>query len=337
MNSFGYEQTPLYRLWRILTADFSLGTWFGVRVRMYWAAVVFMPLIFLSRLGAATLGEGLALMTICFVGLFAIIWTHEMGHIQCARYFKIRTDKITLGPMGGLAHLNSPVSTPREEVLIALAGPAVHLVWLAVLWPLDWLAPTTGYFAFATWYLWTTNLALFLFNLLPIFPLDGGRAVRGLLAMKWHANRVTLWVGNAGIVGGIMLALYSMTRGDLWSPIGLIIGLSCVMHSIQEKRIARHAYIYERAQREPWETDPDAWKHGGVAQDDEVERRPGWLARRRELKAQERAEKKRKADLELDALVDEVLARVSEVGINGLTPDEKAILEQASRKRRGAS
>lgn len=340
MTSFGYDPTPLHRLWRILTADFSLGTWFSVHVRMYWAAVVFMPLIFLSRLQPANATEAILLMAICFVGLFAIIWTHEMGHIACGWRFRIRTDKITLGPLGGLAHLNAPASTPREELLISLAGPAVHLVWLLFLWPLEWLMPEgTFYPGFAVWYLIVTNQALLLFNLLPIFPLDGGRALRALLSMKFHPNRATLWVANLGIGGGILLILLSLMRADLWSSIGLLIGISCILHSIQEKRVARHALIYQRTQREPWETDPDAWKHGGSAYDEEeqVERKPGWLARRRALKAEALAESERKEALELEAKVDAILARVSEVGVNGLTDDEKGILEQASRKRRGAS
>jgi len=340
VTSFGYDPTPLHRLWRILTASFSLGTWFSVHVRMYWAAVVFMPLIFLSRLPTASATGAIGLMVICFVGLFAIIWTHEMGHIACAWRFRIRTDKITLGPLGGLAHLNASASTPREELLIALAGPAVHLVWLLVLWPIEWLLPEgTFYLDFAVWYLIVTNQALLLFNLLPIFPLDGGRALRALLSMKFHPNRATLWVANMGIAGGILVILLSLMRADLWSSIGFLIGLSCIMSSIQEKRVARHTLIYQRTQREPWETDPDAWKNGGSSydEDDKVERKPGWLARRRALKAEALAESKRKEERDLEAKVDEILARVSEVGINGLSDEEKAILEQASRKRRGAS
>lgn len=337
MTSFGYDPTPVHRLWRILTADFSLGTWFSVHVRMYWAAVVFMPLIFLSRLPTASASESVVLMTICFVGLFAIIWTHEMGHIACGWYYRIRTDKITLGPLGGLAHLNAPASTAREELSIALAGPAVHLIWLAFLLPIQWLMPAATFYPdFTVWYLVVTNQTLLLFNLLPIFPLDGGRAVRALLSMRFHPNRATMWVANVGIGGGALLALLALTRADLWSSIGLLIGLSCILHSIHEKRAARHALVYNRSQRDPWEADPDAWKHGPTGEDDVVERRPGWLARRRAIKAEAVAEAKRRATAELNEQVDKVLERVSEVGVNGLTDDEKKVLERASHERRGA-
>lgn len=338
MTSFGYDPTPFHRFWRIVTADFSLGTWFSVHVRMYWAAVVFMPLIFLARLPSASAGESLVLMTICFVGLFAIIWTHEMGHIACGWHYRIRTDKITLGPLGGLAHLNAPAQTPRQELLISLAGPAVHLVWLAVLWPVQWLMPEgTFYPEFTVWYLVATNQALLLFNLLPIFPLDGGRATRALISMKVHPNRATMWVANAGIGGGILIILFAVTRADVWSSIGLMIGLFCIMHSINEKRLARNALIYQRVRSDPWEADPDAWKRGATNNDDDnIERRPGWLARRRALRAEALAEVRKRSDAAIEAKVDAILERVSEVGVGGLTDEEKKTLEQASRRRRGA-
>ena len=190
MDSYGYNPT-LLRIWRALTSSFSLGTWFGVHVRMYWAALVLMPLIFLSRLSG--LGGGLALLlaAIYFVLLFLIIWTHEMGHIACGWLYRIRTDQITLGPLGGLAHMNSGASTPREELWISLAGPAVHLVWLALFLPVEWLLPAESsytWYGWTIWYLNVTNLTLMVFNLLPadqpVLP-----AVEQLLVALAHVFR----------------------------------------------------------------------------------------------------------------------------------------------------
>ncbi|MFT7537406.1 MAG: Zn-dependent protease [Hyphomicrobiaceae bacterium] len=341
VQPYGYDPSPWHRLWRILTADFSLGTWFSVHVRMYWAAVILMPLVFLQRVPSASPGEAILLTTICFVGLFAIIWTHEMGHIAAAWRYHIRTSKITLGPLGGLAHLNAPAKTPKEDIWISLAGPAVHLLWLLVLWPIEWLltdvAYATSWYGFAVWYLVTTNQVLLLFNLLPIFPLDGGRVLRALLAMKYHPNRATIWAANVGIVGGVVIALGAMTQASAASSIGFIIGLSCVLASINEKRAARHILIYGATQRDPWETDPDAWKHGGDGHDDEgQERKPGWLAQRRAVRAQQIAAASSQAAADQEAQVDAILERVSQVGMSGLTEQEKNILQQASKKRRGA-
>ena len=342
VNSYGYDPSPLHRLWRILSADFSLGTWFGVHVRMYWAAVILMPLIFLSRVPSAGPMEALGLMTICFVGLFAIIWTHEMGHILAARRYHIRTDKITLGPLGGLAHLAAPARNPKQDIAISLAGPAVHFLWLLPLWTIEYLMPEESYYftwyGFAVWYLVTTNEVLFVFNLLPIFPLDGGRVLRAVLSMKYHPNRATMWAANVGIVGGIVIAMLAMTRRGAEGSIGFVIGLSCVLASINEKRAARHVLIYENVQRDPWEADPDAWKRGADHGNQPAhEKKQGWFARRRADRAQRIALQKHKEQLALDKKVDEILERVSQVGLGGLSDDEKKILQQASKKKqRGA-
>tara|TARA_R110002072_G_scaffold31466_4_gene96959 strand:- start:35565 stop:36617 length:1053 start_codon:yes stop_codon:yes gene_type:complete len=347
VNSYGYDPSPWHRLWRILTADFSLGTWFSVHVRMYWAALILMPLIFLRRVPSASPGEALVLMTVCFVGLFAIIWTHEMGHIAAAWRFHIRTDKITLGPLGGLAHLNAPARTPQEDIWISLAGPAVHLLWLLLLWPIEWLLTNDAYYTtwygFAVWYLVATNQLLLIFNLMPIFPLDGGRVLRALLSMKYHPNRATVWAANVGIVGGLLIAVAAMTQPAVESSIGFVIGLSCVLASVNEKRAARHVLIYGSTQRDPWESDPDAWKRGGDSySSSEKQQRPGWLAQRRAARAQKLAAQNRQAEADLDAQVDAILQRVSEVGMSGLTDLEKKILKHASEQRaknnqRGAS
>ena len=340
MDSYGYNPT-LRRLWRALTSSFSLGTWFGVHVRMYWAALVLMPLIFFSRL--AGLGSGLALLltAIYFASLFLTIWTHEMGHIACGRLYRIRTDEITLGPLGGLAHMNSGASTPREELWISLAGPAVHLVWLAVFLPVEWLLPagtSHTWYAWSVWYLNVTNLTLMGFNLLPVFPLDGGRVLRALLAMRVHPNLATLWACNVGMIGGGVLVVLSFTRPDIESSIGFVIGLMCILRSLDEKRMARHVMVYQQGvRREAWEQDPDAWKRGGGSnEEDRAAAGPGWLARRRQARAEQKAREQAERDRALDAEVDAVLQRVSELGMSGLTDKEKAVLQRASERRRGA-
>ena len=96
---------------RVPFSGTHLGTFFGVHVRMYWAAAIIMPLVFWRYVGASTAGEGLLLTAICYFGLFAIVWSHEMGHIACGWRFRIRTDVITLSPLGGVAHMNAPAST----------------------------------------------------------------------------------------------------------------------------------------------------------------------------------------------------------------------------------
>ena len=100
--------------------------------------------------------------------------------------------------------------------------------------------------------------------------------------------------------------------------------------------MARHALVYQQSvRREPWEQDPDAWKRGAASAAVD-EPRPGWLARRRQARAEQKAAAQERRDRELDHQVDAVLERVSEVGMSGLTADEKAVLKRASERRRGA-
>lgn len=338
-----YQSSAVHRFLMLLMRTFGIGTFFGVHVRMYWTAAILMPLIFLSWMPQAPAAERLVNALLATGLLFTIIWTHEMGHIAAGWRQGIRTDLITLSPLGGLAHLGSPAQSPREELFITLAGPAVHLVWLVVFWPLLWLLPDrvltiSGWawcpIAFAVWFVVTTNVAMLLFNLLPIFPFDGGRALRALLAMRVHPNRATMWATSIGIGGGIVLVILAFTRPDLQSTIGLVIGVTCVMSCLQERQQARYVLIYQQQRRDPWETDGEAWKHGGGVQ--RTQRRPGAFTRWRQARAQRKAAATAAAEAQFEQDVDAALERVSQVGMTGLTERERQVLQRASQRRRGA-
>ncbi|MGB3965946.1 MAG: site-2 protease family protein, partial [Planctomycetota bacterium] len=299
MSSYGpYDNSPLGRFLQLVMRTFAIGTFFGVHVRMYWAAAILMPLFFWQGIGAVAGSglESLVLVAICFCGLFVVIWTHEMGHIAAGWRHGIRTDLITLSPLGGVAHMGAPARTPREEMIISLAGPAVHLVWLAVFWPLLLLLPDrvfaiSGFrfcpLEFAVWYLVTVNKSLLLFNLLPFFPLDGGHVLRAVLSLRVHPNRATLWATSIGMAGAAVLIGLSLWQPRLQSTIGLVLAISCIQACLNERRVAQHVLIYQhyqQAARQPWEVDPDAWRHGG----DPRERRlpkPGAFARWRAARA----------------------------------------------------
>ena len=341
-----YDDSPLMRFLRFVTRSFAIGDFFGVHVRMYWAAAIVMPLIFWRWVPHGTLLEGIVCTAIVFAGLFFVVWTHEMGHIVAGWRFRIRTDLITLSPFGGIAHMNAPAANPRSELLIALAGPATHLLWLAVFWPAWLLMPDRvlvldGWewcpITFTVWYLWVTNLGLLLFNLIPFFPLDGGRCLRALLAMRVHPNRATMWATSIGIGGGVLLIILALGRPGIESGIGLVLGLSCISQCLSERRYARHALIYGHVMADPWATDPDAWKRGaGPLADPRRKKGPGrfrqWL-RARDERRTARAAAKQEA---LDREVDEILDRVHKVGMTGLSDREKAVLKRASQRRRGA-
>jgi len=332
-------------LLRLLSRSFRIGRFFRIEVRMYWVAAILMPLLSLDwfRRTAGTGLELLVLAACAVLFLYVIVWTHEMGHALWGRRYGIHTPLITLSPLGGVAHMGSAATDARSDALIALAGPAVHLLWLAVCWPLSLLLPAGtvtihGWrydpVAFGLDLLVQTNLTLMVFNLLPFFPMDGGRVLRALLAMRLHPNRATMIATAIGIGGGAVLMVYGISRSGIYGSLLVVIGVTNILACLDERRIARHTLIYGEPgdRRQSWQSDPEAWRHGAdpfAHVREQPQRRPGLLTRLRQRLQARRARR----EPDLDRQVDRILDRVHKVGMIGLTDKERKILQRASRRR----
>lgn len=203
----------------------------GIAVKVHWTfllILLFGGITYGAGPGGWLLGGiyGVVTMLLVFVG----VTLHEFGHALAARSYGIGTRSITLLPLGGVASLERIPERPNQELVITAAGPLVNLAIVLVLLPLAWLSgggaalnPLALPSALTAnlidpgvdnllRFLIATNLLLALFNLLPAFPLDGGRVVRALLALRLPYVRATQ---IAVALGRIMAAL--MVVWGLWS------------------------------------------------------------------------------------------------------------------------
>jgi Zn-dependent protease/CBS domain-containing protein len=160
-------------------------------------------------------GPQAALSGVLFIlVLFACVVLHEFGHIWAARYYGIRTPDVTLLPIGGVAALERMPEKPSQEIVVSLAGPAVNLVIavvLSVVLGLRFDASTMSFQALQSTFLAQVaiaNVVLLVFNLIPAFPMDGGRVLRALLAMwlgRARATRIAAGIGQVMAIGFAIL------------------------------------------------------------------------------------------------------------------------------------
>ncbi len=195
----------------------GIGRIAGTEVRIHLTFFLFVAWIALAT--GLQGGPAQALNAVVMVlAVFACVLAHEYGHVLTARYFGIGTKDITLLPIGGVAHIDRMPEKPSQELLIALAGPAVNAVIAAViligfgatLTPERLNALREGRLDLVT-QLATVNVALVAFNLLPAFPMDGGRVLRALLSMRMdraQATRIAAGIGQIVAFGLGFLGLF---------------------------------------------------------------------------------------------------------------------------------
>ncbi len=170
-----------------------------------------------------------ALRGVAFLGaLFGCVLLHELGHALMARKFGIKTTDITLLPIGGVARLEKMPEHPGQEFWVAVAGPAVNVAIAAGLFA--WLSVTHGFAANKEMTLvagsfvqrlMTVNLFLAAFNLLPAFPMDGGRVLRAVLATRLGRRRATAIAANVGQALAILLGI----AGFFYNPFLIFIAI----------------------------------------------------------------------------------------------------------------
>lgn len=200
--------------------------------------VAWFALVYWFEVGSLTrVLSGVAL----FLLLFGCVLLHELGHALTAKRFGLTTHEITLLPIGGIARLERLPEDPVQGLWITLAGPAVNIVIAVALFvtlqltgqwqPLRHISLTDGPFLER---LMLVNISLVVFNMLPAFPMDGGRALRALLATRMDEARATR---IAARLGQGMAVLFGIV-GWLANPVLVLIALFVWMGAAQEARMA---------------------------------------------------------------------------------------------------
>ena len=206
-------------------SSFKIGRAFGIDVKVHWT--FFLLLFFFAFVGYQRSGNlvGALVTTAMIVALFVCVLLHEFGHSLVAQRLGIDIPDITLLPIGGVARFKTLPERPMDEVKIAVAGPLVNVVLAPIFYgigtalgagPLDIGSPLGGFSSVGQFfvYLGAVNVALVVFNMLPAFPMDGGRVLRGLLATRMGAVRATDIASAVGQFFALAFFLIGLLGGN---------------------------------------------------------------------------------------------------------------------------
>ena len=203
-----------------------LGKLLGIKVYIHWTFWLLAVFVALSNLGRGVTASASALGFVFAV--FGCVFLHEMGHALAGKWFRIPTLDITLYPIGGVARMADFTRSPIAELIVAIAGPMVNVAIASILFlglsiraSLDQVSAQGIVSVGPMEQLLIANVVLAVFNMLPAFPMDGGRVLRSLLAMWMPYSQAT---GYAARVGQAM-AVLMFVAGILWNGTLMIIAI----------------------------------------------------------------------------------------------------------------
>lgn len=226
----------------------KLGEVAGIGIFVHWSFLLLVGWIVLLIMNEGG-SFAAALQGIFFVlTVFGCVVLHELGHALAARRYGIRTRDITLLPIGGVARLERMPREPRQEFVVAAAGPAVNAVIAAGLFVVTsillGIEQLGGSSLLGTNFLVSllrVNILIILFNLLPAFPMDGGRILRASLAMMLPYGRATRIAATIGQILAILLALVGLLF--LQNPFLAFIGVFVFFGAQREARMVERSRV----------------------------------------------------------------------------------------------
>jgi Zn-dependent protease/predicted transcriptional regulator len=232
-----------------MKGSLKLGKIAGIGLFVHWTFSLLILFIVYTNYKAGQNSIQILWSVLFILCIFLTVFMHELGHALTAKKFGIKTKDITLLPIGGVAQLERLPEKPSEELMVAFAGPMVNIV-LALITSLFISLPNTseevvaqlengvnaGNF-FLNFYL--VNIILAFFNLIPAFPMDGGRVLRALLSYKLErhqATKIAARIGQALAIGFVLLGFYS-------NPFLIFIGIFVFMGAQIESEYTESKYM----------------------------------------------------------------------------------------------
>lgn len=348
MSRFDATPSPAQRL---MNASWPLFRAFGVDVRANWTLVLVPFLLYALFLKGGFGAEAAAIWAVPWTAAFYLtVWTHEMAHIAIGRRFGLPARTVSLSITGGLLHPGPPPHARAAETLVALAGPVTQSLWVLALGvPYfafevgDLAALHTSALQWAEAYQWfvASQAALLGFNVLPSWPMDGGRVLRGFLSLRMTAQRSSLWTAHLGYGLSLVIAMLGLglvfavqgrglaapVLGWLAVSIGVTNFLACRQLETAAKLAAapvEHVESWRHGRGE------DAWKDS-VAESERLSR----AEERRERRAAEARREEEAQRRRIQERIDQLLDRINEVGgVENLSPAERRELAEASESLR---
>ncbi len=320
-----------------LLASHRVGRIFGINIHIAYSLYIIMGLFALSY---AKYGWQ-PMLAILLLPVFVLL--HELGHSLASLKLGVNVRRITLHILGGAAEIYGLIPGPRAEIIIAAMGPAVSFMLAVIFFVLANFTPPyiAILFAFCFW----SNLILGLFNLLPIFPMDGGRITLAITILKCGVDKAIRYVRPISLVGVFALGgygLYSMVQSGGQSGIFLIfIAVYLYFKGGQEMQARQYAASYS-AQSDLWmrssanDNSEPQWLRNAYGQSDnkKSEDKMNVFSRWSLERKRKREQKEQEQQQELNRRVDEVLQKVKDQGIANLSPEEKELLKKASQTYR---
>lgn len=206
----------------------KMATILGVPVQIHWSFSLLFFWVYYEGLKNNLLWGEILSFTLLILALFACVVVHEFGHAIAARRYGVSTKDITLSPIGGAARLSKLPEKPIQEFVVALAGPLMNLLIAGAIaitfltfsisfMPVLGSSPMRAFSNSSNFFqlLLLLNLFLALFNLIPAFPLDGGRMLRSVLAIKLGRLKATRIASLIGRLVAILLLLLAISQGDV--------------------------------------------------------------------------------------------------------------------------